>query len=458
MTRHHIRIRWLLPLMATCVVALLGGCKDILSVDRPTIITEGDIRGDSNMIAAMIAGAQGEFRAEYAWIAHAGAGQSDEALLSHVWSPWYQYDDRAVTADGGAYDGISYPFLQRARATGSQFSAALKSALGDRAANHAGYANALAYTGYSHLLIADHLCSIPIDGSAPKSPDEVRQIAIGYFTEAATVGAAANRRDITDLANVGLARAYLGMNDKPHTLEFARKVSPDFTAWVRYAAHPDFGQWTYYNLYNRISGMRSPAEFNLGYDPAAFAGVNDLRVPFEKDSARRLMDGRAPRFAHLPYQPSSFSGWTPGGKNMMAQDASIRFASGLEARYMIAEAGGMSNAELRAFIDERRAVGGLTPFAGTDAQLFNELLEQRKWDFFLAGFRMPDLLRYKRFYGKDLWPTGRMAGFTSDFSQNYGTTECWPIGASERNANPNVPRSLIVNGQYTPPRPPALAP
>lgn len=457
MSRHLIRIRRLIPLVATCVAALAAGaCKDILSVDRPTIITEDDIRGDSNMLGAMVAGAEGEFRMEYAWIAHAGAGQTDEALLSHVWSPWYQYDDRNVTADGGAYDGISYPFLQRARATGAQFSAALKTALGDRAASHAGYARALAYTGYSHLLIADHLCTIPIDGSAPKSPDEVRQLAIGFLTEAATVGAAASRQDIVDLANVGLARAYLGMNDKPKTIEYASKVSPSFTAWVRYAAHPDFGQWTYYNLYNRVSGMRSPAEFNLGYDPAAFANVNDLRVPFEKDSVRRLMDGRAPRFAHLPYQPSSFSGWTPGGKNMMAQDAAIRFASGLEARYMIAEAGGMTNVALRAFINERRAVGGLGQFAGTDAQLFDELLEQRKWDFILAGFRMPDLIRYKRFYQKDLWPAGRMAGFTSDFNQSYGSTECWPIGASERNANQNVPRSLIVNGRYVPLTPPSL--
>lgn len=451
MSRHLIRIRRLLPLAAMLAVALAAGaCKDFLSVERPTIITEDDIRADSNMRAALIAGAEGEFRAEYAWIAHAGAGQTDEALLSHVWSPWYEYDDRRVTAAGGAYDGISYPFLQRARATGAQFSAALKLALGTRAANDPGYARALAYTGYSHLLIADHLCSIPIDGSAPKSPDEVRQLAIGFFTEAAAVAGAANRKDIADLANVGLARAYLGMNDKPHTIEFASKVTPGFAAWVRYAAHPDFGQWTYYNLYNRVAGMRSPAEFNLGYDPATFATVNDLRVPFEKDSARRLMDGRAPRFAHLPYQPSSFSGWTPGGKHVMAQDAAIRFASALEARYMIAEAGGMSNAALRAFIDERRAVGGHGQFAGTDAQLFDELLEQRRWDFMLAGFRMPDLIRYKRFYQKDLWPSGRMAGFTADFNQNYGTTECWPIGASERNANPNVPRALITNGQYSP--------
>jgi hypothetical protein len=123
----------------------------------------------------------------------------------------------------------------------------------------------------------------------------------------------------------------------------------------------------------------------------------------------------------------------------MTDDADIRFASGLEARYMVAEAGGMSPAELRAFINERRAVGGLQPFAGSDAQLTDELLEQRKWDFFLAGFRMPDLIRYKKLYSKDLWPKGKMSGVTASYTQNYGSAECWPIGATEKNGNPNIP-------------------
>jgi len=69
----------------------------------------------------------------------------------------------------------------------------------------------------------------------------------------------------------------------------------------------------------------------------------------------------------------------------------------------------------------------------------DELLEQRKWDFFLAGFRMPDLIRYKKLYSKDLWPKGKMSGFTASYTQNYGSAECWPIGATEKNGNPNIP-------------------
>lgn len=432
-------LRRALPALA--LVGVAGACNDILSVDRPTLITPDNLKNDSLTINAMVAGAEGPFRTEYAWVAHAGAGQTDEALLSHLWSPWNEFDDRNVTAAGGAYDGITYPFLQQARAGGEQMVNALKTALGDRAATHAGFARANVYTGYSHLIIADHLCAIPIDGSAPKSPDEVRQLAIGYFEEAVTVGTAANAADVVNLANVGLARAYLGMGNKAKAIEYGKKVPAAFTAWVHYAKDPDFGKWTVYNLYNRVSGLRSPSEFQLGYDDATFRNVNDMRVPFEKDSVRSMFDPRAARYSHLPYQPSSFSGWTPGGKNMMAEDAAIRFASGLEARYIVAEAGGMSPAELRAFVDERRKVGAGqdNPFPGTDAQLFDELLEQRKLDFILAGFRMPDLIRYKRYYQKDLWPKGKMGGFGSDYSQSYGATECWPIGTTEKNANPNIP-------------------
>jgi hypothetical protein len=426
-------------LVALMLVVPAGACNDVLEVQRPTLITEATVKGDSSMITAMVAGVENEFREGYAWIASSGAAQTDEAIFSHAWTPWDTYDNRDVTPDAPAHDIFTYPFLQRARGSSEKFVQSLREALGERAKTHAGFARALAYAGYSHFQIAAYMCAIPVNGSAPKPPDEIFGMAIKYFEEAVTVGTAANARDAVNLANTGLARTYLQMGNKTKAVETARKVDPTFTAWVRYAPNPDFGQWTKYNLYNRISGLRSPSEFNLGLDPETFRTVNDLRVPFLRDSTLKMMEERGPRFAYQPYQPSSFSEWTPGGKHIMTDDADIRFASGLEARYMVAEAGGMTNGELRTFINERRAVGGLAPFTGGDAQLFDELLEQRKWEFFLAGFRMPDLIRYKKLYGKDLWPKGRMPGFTGSFTQNYGTAECWPIGATEKNGNPNIP-------------------
>ena len=121
-------------------------------------------------------------------------------------------------------------------------------------------------------------------------------------------------------------------------------------------------------------------------------------------------------------------------QRIAAPDADIRFASGLEVRYMVAEAGG-----LRSFINERRAVGGLAPFTGTDAQLTDELLEQRKWDFCLSGFRMPDPDSVQEALQPRPVADGKASRFAASYSQNYGSAECWPIGVTEKNGNPNIP-------------------
>lgn len=431
--------RLLSALLIFGTVSVAAACKDLLSVDRPTLITEEQVANDPALLNAIAQGAIEPFRFEYAWIAHAGAGQTDEALLTHVWSPWNEYDDRDVTPAGGAYDGISYPYLQQARVSSAKTVERLLGLLGDKAATNAAYARANAYAGYSALLVADHLCSVPVDGVV-ETPDQVRQTAIAFFEAAVTAGTAASALDVVNLANVGMARAYLGMGNRDKAIEFGNKVPAAFSAAVGYVSDPDFGKWQTYNLYNRVSGLRSVGEFTLGYSGEMYGTLRDLRVPFETDSMRLMFDSRpARRMSHLPFQPSSFTQWTPGGKNLMSQDAGIRFASGLEGRYIVAEAslaggtGGMTTPQVLALVNERRqaGVGAPNPFVGSD--LAGELRNQRKLDFMLAGFRMPDLLRYERFYGLDLWPKGQMEGFVdNDWVQLYGNSKCWPIGASER--------------------------
>ena len=69
-------------------------------------------------------------------------------------------------------------------------------------------------------------------------------------------------------------------------------------------------------------------------------------------------------------------------------------------------------------------------------------------DFYFAGYRMPDLIRYKKYYGVNLWPTGTIGGYGVDRNGappattppwNYGNVECWPIGQTEVITNPNIP-------------------
>jgi starch-binding outer membrane protein, SusD/RagB family len=415
--------------------AAAAGCDSLLDVDQPGQITDGQI--DEALVASLVAAAEGEYHVAFNWVGNSGAASTDEAIFAHGWSPWEDFDERDLTPAAPAHDGIGYGWMQRARVAGVRSAARLK----EMNAPAAAQARALAYAGYSTVLLADYLCQVPLNGGPLLERGAVYDSAIGLFQQAAT--AAGSDRSLSDLANVGIARSYLNRNDLNRAIEYAKKVEPSFQAWVRFVDSDNFGDWVdKYNLYYRTSGFISPSEFSLALDPTEWAAKRDLRVPFEVDSMRRMFTSVPfARSGYVPFIPSSFEGWTPGNTKTIPGGADIRFASGLEAQYIIAEAslyggtGGWSDAQVRAFIDARRAVGGHGPYLGTDLRA--ELREQRKMDLFFAGYRMPDLIRYKQFYAVDLWPKGKMGGYPSVAPYQYGATECWPVGLSEASTNPN---------------------
>ena len=420
---------------AIALGTVLGACNGLLDVTNPSAITEDNLGGDDQTIEFMMNGVQGEFRREYAWLAAHSAVFTDEAIQGHPWPPWNVYDQRTITSDSPAYDGLSYQLIQRARGTADALIPKMETALGDRASTSVQLATAYAYAGYSYLMAADFFCETTVNMSAPHPSEEVYQMASERFQKAIDIataaGTATGATQALNLARVGLARAALAVNDKPKAIATASLVPASFVAAVHYTA--DAGDWQVYNFMQWFAGYRYAGELDLALDPARFAGETDPRMPFD-NTLRRL--GNGVRDGYLPYQTPSYSEWGPGNKVLFGETTAIRFASGLEAQYILAEAGGLSNANLRAFIDDRRAVGGQGAFAGTDAQLFGELLEQRYRDFFLDGHRMGDLRRYKKYYSLDFWPTGTMPGLTTQ----YGTQECWPIATSEISSNPNIPR------------------
>jgi starch-binding outer membrane protein, SusD/RagB family len=416
-------------LMLTMVV---GGCRGILDVDNPSAITEDKLKGDDQSVLFMMNGVQGEFRREYAWLAAHSAAFTDEAIQGHPWSPWNVYDQRAIPPDSPAYDGLSYQLLQRARGTADILIPRMEAALGSRAANSLQLATAYAYAGYAYTMVADFMCESPVNKSKAFSQAELYGMAKDRFEKAVTIAAASpadGSADILSLARVGLARVYLDLGDKANAIQNATGVPSNFAAWVRYTA--DGSDWQIYNFLQWFAGYRYTGELDLALDPTQFQNTNDTRVPFDP-TLRRLADGL--RDGLLPYETASYSEWAPGAKVQFKDNTSVRFASGLEARYIIAEAGGLSTSALRAFIDERRVVGAQAAFAGGDGALFAELLHQRAMDFFLDGHRMGDLRRYKLAYQLDYWPKGVMPGLT----QSYGTQECWPIAQSELQSNPNL--------------------
>jgi hypothetical protein len=427
------RTRRVLALLGAALAA--GGCENLLEVERPGLITEDQV--DEALVQALVTAAEGEYHVAFNWISNSAAAATDEAIFAHGWSPWEDFDERDVGPAAPAHDGIGYGWMQRARVTGVRSALRLQ----EMGAPGAAVSRAFSYAGYSTLLLADHLCQVPLNGGAFLERSVAYDSAIALFQQAAQ--AAGGDAYLTNLAHVGIARAALNRNDLPRAIEYAKKVAPNFEAWVRFVDSDNFGDWIdKYNLYHRTSGFISPSEFSLGLDPGEWAGRSDLRVPFEADSTRRMFTSVPfPRVAYVPFVPYSFEGWTPGNSKIIPGGADIRFASGLEAQYVIAEAslyggaGGWSEAQVRAFVDARRAVGGHGPYAGSD--LPAELREQRRMDFYFAGYRMADLIRYKAHRNVDLWPKGKMGGYPAAAPYTYGNGECWPVGQSELSTNPN---------------------
>lgn len=432
-------LRRVLPLLALGAAGL-AGCNDVLDVKRPGLITEEDSKANKALLEPIVNDAEGEYHAAFNWMANSGAAMSDEALFGHGWSPWEQYDNRDVTPDGGAWDGIGYGYVTRARVAGSRAVDRVQSLGGTQEQ----LARALVYDGFSTVLEADYMCKIVLNGGAPVTPAAAYDSAIALFTAAATAAAGAGRADLTNLANVGAARAYLNQGNFAKAAELAAKVPASFEAFVKFV-DADFGQWSdKYNLYARTSGFKSATEFSLGLDPEMWATKRDLRVPFLADSTTPMFTSKPyVRRSYVPFIPYSFEGWTPGNKKLIPGDAGIRFASGLEAQYILAEAalngaGSWAQAQVLAFVNARRAVGAGKDDPFVPGDLKAELRTQRMLDFYFAGYRVPDLIRYQTLYKLDLWPKGKIGGFPADAPYTYGSTTCLPMAASEITANPSA--------------------
>src|SRR5215208_8126886 len=96
---------WRRGLLALALGVGLGACGDLLSVDRPGQITDGQV-ADAALADAIVAAAEGEYHVAFNWVANSGAAASDEAIFSHGWSPWDDFDERDVVATAPAHDGI----------------------------------------------------------------------------------------------------------------------------------------------------------------------------------------------------------------------------------------------------------------------------------------------------------------------------------------------------------------
>lgn len=414
-----------------------AACTDFLIADNPGAVQVDDV--NSPAYAGLIAnGPIYAYQLAHTEITYWNGQLVDELFNRAVFVEEGQIDRRELYSDMTYINAFLYAPLQRARYLGEDAASRLKLILGDSASRDLRVARSLAYAGHSYVDLGEMMCTTPIDLGVPKTSEEIFTDAIARFQEAITVATAAKAYlqsqtpqvpasiaaadSVRNFALVGAARAALDKNDKTAAIAFASQVPADFVFWSYYT--------------DNTTGQRNRTYERLTVGKNA----NMLNTPF----AAMTTDPRIPRIVGTtnngtPLSPPSYSTFnnTLAGANFAALMAQ-RVASGLEARYIIAEAQGPTAATLT-FVNERRPAGLQAPVDLAGDALMAELRDQRSRDFYLDNHRLGDLRRYLKYYNVNLFPKGPYPGSTSGQIYNEAIT-CWPLPTNEINGNPNIPK------------------
>lgn len=450
-------------------------CDEFLTASNPGLIQETRL-ADTALVELMANSAIGALQDVYSWMADYGSVYTDETRNHGTFFEEGLYDQRRLQPDNGTLSTFHYAPLMRARWLADSLTARMRAIYGDSATRDLRVARSYAIAGFDLVILGEYFCEVPVSGpgerySAPLKPDSLFGLAMVRFDSAIKIAAAskaANQRvtagaslalaqrlilgadSVRNFALVAKARAALNKGDKPLALSTAQQVTAMGGA-------TEFEYRVYYNE-NTALGLinRFQPDFSGGAGVAIrsitgtrFVGLDDSRVPhpINATNGQPLAEAITGGNWVVPNAGASFSTFnnTKTGADF-TNSTSIRIASMLEARYIIAEAGGAGGANLGgqsniAFVESRRATfpSTTTPTAVTAANYTASLMEQRSRDFFLDGHRMGDLRRYRNKNATNLWETGAMYGTATTF----GDQTCWPMNVAEITNNPMVPKPYV---------------
>jgi hypothetical protein len=274
------------------------------------------------------------------------------------------------------------------------------------------------WSGYSIELLAESFCEGALHVGPALTPAQMSDSAIARFQQALTVASgitSAEATKIAGVARVGLARAYLQKGDNANALAAASLVAPTFVATT---VHVDDAQ-----ARARLgNGVFLASSGTTQIAAGTYRALGDPRVT-ATDAGINAQDGRNRLFRQTKYPNIT---------------APVRIASGLEARYIAAEAQlklNGSTAPALALIAERRTAGGQPAFAGTTtAEVLAELMDQRARDFWLEGKHLGDIIRNPT--AAAFLPAVGSPFYKAELG-NFQALTCLPVPFAEKANNPN---------------------
>ena len=279
-------------------------------------------------------------------------------------------------------------------------------------------ARASLWSGFAVALLGEIFCEGTLHVGPALTPAQLQDSAIVRYQQAITVAGSITSAEATKILNtarVGLARAYLQKGDNANALTTANLVPAAFVATT---VHVDDAQ-----ARGRLgNGVYLLSSGNTQVVATPYRLLADPRVPFV-DANANAQDG-----VTRLYRQTKYTGIT----------APVRIASGLEARYIAAEAQlktGGNTAPALALIAERRAAGNQGAFTGTTtAEVLAELMNQRARDFWLEGKHLGDIIRNPT--AAALVPPAGSPFYRANFG-NFAPLTCLPVPFVEKANNPN---------------------
>jgi hypothetical protein len=274
------------------------------------------------------------------------------------------------------------------------------------------------WSAFAIELLAESFCEGTLHVGPALTTAQMLDSAIVRFQQAITVAngiTGAEATKILNAARVGLARAYLQKGDNANAVTAATPVPPTFVASTTSIDDAQARARLGNGVFLTSSGTTQIAA-------TPYRTLGDPRVT-AADAGINAQDGRNRLWRQTKYA---------------AVTAPVRIASGLEARYIIAEAQLKINgntAPALALIAERRTAGSQPPFTGTTtAQVLAELMDQRARDFWLEGKHLGDVIRNPS--AAALVPPAGPPFYKPELG-NFLPLACLPIPLAEKANNPN---------------------
>ena len=417
------RIGALLIAVGLAVMPFLAGCSfdDLLDVSAPSSLPAENLESPAAM-PILVNGAIGNFECALGATMVVTGVIADEFSDAQLGAAQWPYDRRdANTQPMGIY-GTSGCASAQGPGIYSPLSVARWSA--DNALkNLEGYTNdevpkrdslmaaSALYAGFSLAHLGMAMCSAALDLGPEITNMQLFAEAESRFTKALQYAGTANVTAYKNAANVGLARVRLYQGNKSGAASAAALVPAGF---VLNATASDAETRRYNRVYHSVNYTRNYTVEEQSRDLRT-GGVPDPRAKVINSNTRGV-DGT---IVWYQQKYTSFSSPLPVARYQ-------------EARLILAEAqGGQAAVDI---VNALRAPHGLPAYTGPtdDASIKTLIVEERRRELFVEGFRMHDIHRFNL-------PLIPAPGTVYPIKGgSYGNTTCLPLPDVERLYNPTI--------------------